>query len=169
MVPHLEYLWYVIRHKWFVFLAGRKTRAPLWRLIIHDWSKFSSAEWSPYVENFYCPLDPSIGRGEGQTGVELVEDLKRDRQERFNRAWLHHQHRNPHHWQHWVLREDDGDTVALQMPCDLAREMLADWMGAGRAITGEWEVASWYEKNRDKIILHPDTRQFIEILMNSLS
>lgn len=34
--------------------------------------------------------------------------------ENFNRAWLLHIHRNPHHWQHWVLINDDpelGETV----------------------------------------------------------
>jgi hypothetical protein len=35
----VKYFWLTIMHKWFVFLAGFKTGAPLWRLIIHDWSK----------------------------------------------------------------------------------------------------------------------------------
>ena len=45
--PHLRYLGYVVRHKWFVFRAGLRTGAPLWRLVIHDWSKFTPAEWGP--------------------------------------------------------------------------------------------------------------------------
>jgi hypothetical protein len=44
-----------VRHKWFVLLAGLKTGAPLWRLIIHDWSKFTPAERGPYVRPFYGP------------------------------------------------------------------------------------------------------------------
>ncbi len=169
MKPHLSYAGYVARHKWFVFRAGLRTKAPLWRLLIHDWSKLSPAEWGAYVESFYKPFDPSIGRGEGQAGVELVDRLKAERKARFNAAWLHHQHRNPHHWQHWLLREDDGPTLALEMPEPLIREMVADWMGAGRAITGKWEVGSWYAANRDKIVLAPGTRSLVDALVSEVS
>lgn len=122
MTPHLRYLSYVLRHKWFVFRAGLKTRAPLWRLLIHDWSKFSRAEWGPYVAYFYG--DPERARFDVPAA--------------FDRAWLHHQHRNPHHWQHYLLQEDDGDLKVLPIPAALVREMVADWMGAGRAIAGRW-------------------------------
>jgi len=149
MGAHLKYASYVARHKWFVFRAGLKTKAPLWRLVIHDWSKLSPAEWRPYVRSFYG--------SEGRTPEVRAA---------FDGAWLHHQHRNPHHWQHWLLREDDGPTKALTMPESLAREMVADWMGAGRAITGKWEVASWYRDNRDKIILAPETRELVEQLID---
>jgi hypothetical protein len=148
MRPHLQYASYVARHKWFVFRAGLKTRAPLWRLVIHDWSKTSLAEWLPYVRSFY-------GK-QGRTPEVRAA---------FDAAWLHHQHRNPHHWQHWLLREDDGDTKALRMPPKLVREMVADWMGAGRAITGRWEVATWYAANAHKMILHPDVRAQVESLI----
>jgi Family of unknown function (DUF5662) len=147
-VPHFEYAAYVARHKWFVLLAGLKTGAPIWRLLIHDWSKLTPAEWSPYVRNFYTD---------------------RKDQAAFDRAWLHHQHRNPHHWQHWLLREDDGDTKALPMPESLVREMVADWMGAGRAITGKWDVVSWYAKNRSKIVLESGTRLAVDALVAEVS
>ena len=145
MRAHLQYASYVARHKWFVFRAGLKVGAPLWRLIVHDWSKLTPAEWGPYVRAFYAE--------------------HRSRPGEFDRAWLHHQHRNPHHWQHWLLQEDDGDLKALPMPEGLVREMVADWMGAGRAITGRWDVASWYAANVLKIRLHPDARRLAESLM----
>jgi hypothetical protein len=37
---HWRYFTYLVRHKWFVFLAGRRTGVPPRRLLIHDWSKF---------------------------------------------------------------------------------------------------------------------------------
>ena len=156
--PHLRYASYVVRHKWFVFRAGLKTGAPLWRLLIHDWSKLTPAEWGPYVQTFYGPKIPNPG-----TTAEVAE--REARRAAFDKAWLHHQHRNPHHWQHWLLQEDDGDLKTLEMPCGLAREMVADWMGAGRAITGRWEVATWYEANRHKIRLHPETAFQVERLI----
>lgn len=148
VTPHLQYLAYVARHKWFVLLAGLRTGAPLWRLVIHDWSKFTSAEWGPYVRKFYDP--------------------DRARPDEFERAWLHHQHRNPHHWQHWLLREDSGTIKLLPMPDSLVREMVADWMGAGRAITGRWDVGSWWEGNRDRIRLHSEVEQLIVRLIDEV-
>lgn len=145
---HARYARYVGRHKWFVLVAGLRVRAPLWRLLIHDWSKLTPAEWGPYVRSFYGP----------QPRTDEVKAA-------FDAAWLHHQHRNAHHWQHWVLREDLGGTKVLPMPERLVREMVADWMGAGRAITGRWEVATWYEANRQKILLADETRLLVERLI----
>lgn len=159
MNPHSKYLSYVIRHKWFVFQAGRQTGASLWRLLKHDWSKFRPSEWTPYVDYFY---------GERARLKEEEPDdyqfwIKAQRYyDAFDHAWLLHQHRNDHHWQHWVLRNDDGSTKCLPMPSRVVKEMLADWMGAGRAITGRWECATWYAKNREKIQLHPETRAFVD-------
>lgn len=149
MKPHLQYAKYVVKHKWFVFVAGIKTGAPLWRLIIHDWSKMTRTEWGPYVRQFYAKHKRRPGE--------------------FDKAWLHHQHHNPHHWQHWVLKEDDGGIKALEMPDDLIREMVADWMGAGRAITGRWEVGEWWAKNDTKIILAPYTRSTVMALVRRVS
>lgn len=151
MKKHLRYLSYVLRHKWFVLVAGLRVGAPLWRLLIHDWSKLTPSEWRPYVLSFYGPW------GYAERPPEVVEA--------FDRAWLHHQHANPHHWQHWVLREDSGDTKVLRMPEHFVREMVADWMGAGRAITGRWEVGEWYAANHAKMLLHPATREEVESLL----
>jgi hypothetical protein len=169
MKPHLRYASYVARHKWFVFRAGLKTRAPLWRLLIHDWSKVTPAEWGPYVRTFYGRTPHAVElrhRFHGRPNdAQNLADWKADRASEFDKAWLHHQHRNPHHWQHWVLREDDGNTKALRMPHKLVCEMVADWMGAGRAITGRWDVASWYEANAHKMVLHPNVRVQVENLI----
>lgn len=149
---HIAYLNYVARHKAFVFRAGLKTGAPLWRLLIHDWSKFTPAEWFPYTEYFY-------GGHAKQSFRYLVCKTK------FNRAWLHHLHSNAHHWQYWVLRNDDGTTKALPMPEHYVREMVADWFGAGRAITGKWEAGKWYSQNAHKMVLHQRTRAEVEALI----
>lgn len=162
MSPHIKYLRYVVRHKWFVFVAGVKLGAPLWRLIIHDWSKFTPGEWFAYVDYFYGERErlkreePDDFRYAIAAGPYVVA---------FDRAWLHHQHANKHHWQHWVLREDDGNTKIVEMPEKYIREMVADWMGAGRAITGKWEALAWYEKNASRIMLTQNTRLCVETLL----
>lgn len=168
-MSHVRYLCYLLRHKWFVFAAGLQTGAPLWRLIVHDWSKFTPAEWGPYVAYFYGPeLFAVYGDARhypGAMGPLEVERKKAERQDAFDRAWLHHQHWNPHHWQHWILREDSGDQKLLEMPEHFIREMVADWMGAGRAITGQWDARDWYLKNRAVIELAPATRALTEQLL----
>lgn len=153
MRKHLRYLSYVVRHKWFVFVAGLRVGAPIWRLVIHDWTKLLPVEWTPYVLSFY--------------GGWKYKDRPAHVVAAFDAAWLHHQHANPHHWQHWVLREDSGATKLLEMPEHFVREMVADWMGAGRAITGKWEAGTWYAQNASKILLHESTRARVEVLLGA--
>lgn len=148
MRAHLSYLGYVLRHKWFVFLACLNLRVPLHQAIIHDWQKFTPSEWGPYVHTFYAP--------DGTTWYKPGRS--------FNYAWLHHQHYGPHHWQYWVLREDSGAIIALEMPDRFAREMVADWIGAGRAL-GKPDTVAWYLANYEKYVLHPDTRRRVEELL----
>lgn len=155
MKSHLKYLWYVLKHKAFVFRAGMLTGAPLWNLIIHDWSKFTPAEWKPYVDQFHGSCDV------GHRKHEALCAFCGSRKDRFKRAWLHHIHANPHHWEGWVL-----DGLALEMPEAYVREMVADWCGAGRGITGKWEADVWYENNKHKMALHKKTRERVEILLN---
>ena len=135
MSKHWNYFKYVCKHKWFVFQAGCRLKVPLWRLIIHDWSKFTPAEWTPYANRFFG----------GRAGVE-DKDLD---PEEFRVAWMHHIHHNPHHWEHWVF----CDGGVIEMPSNFVREMIADWLGAGRAITGSWDIRSWYDKTKSKRIL----------------
>ena len=56
----MKYFWLTWRHKYFVFLAGLKTKAPMWRLIIHDWSKFLPSELPHYNRQFF-PRPRGVG------------------------------------------------------------------------------------------------------------
>ena len=164
-----KYLRYVLRHKWFVFIAGRKTGATIWRLLKHDWSKFLPCEWFPYVNYFYGEYKRAYGPDVRPNEEANQAWWKQQQLEAFNRSWLHHQHANDHHWQHWVLREDSGETFALEMPEACWREMVADWCGAGRAITGKWEAYSWFKANEHRMVLHPKTANNVLQMLASLS
>jgi hypothetical protein len=148
---HWNYLKYVIRHKFYVLLACSKLRFPVRYGILHDISKFKPSEWIPYASCFYKE------NGESQY----------DETEAFNLAWNEHQKSNKHHWQYWVIIWDRGQSEALRIPERYIQEMVADWMGAGRAINGKWEVCEWYEKNKRNMILHPDTRMIVEIYLEN--
>jgi hypothetical protein len=138
---HLRYLSYVLRHKWFVFVECCRL-GELWLGLIHDLDKFRPSMWGPYVRAFYRHERP-------------VEEKD------FLLAWLGHIHRNPHHWQWWILLHDDSGRTVFEMPLRYRREMLADWRGAGRA-QGKPDTVAWYLKNRSNMSLHPFTQAWIE-------
>lgn len=138
----MKYLWATIKHKWFVFLAGLKTGAPIWRLIIHDWSKFLPSELPHYNRQFF---------GDG------------DDPEGFIITWCKHQNRHPHHWEYWIPRTGFGEfsgNSPRPMPEWAVREMVADWMGASRSYEGFWphyDNWKWFNDNKNKIRLHYKT------------
>ena len=156
---YLVYLWYVLRHKWFVFLAACRLGIP-WRGLWHDMSKLRLDELIPYARYFNNP-DGSPRSRRDETGYYKPTDTG---DAAFDFAWLLHQKRNRHHWQWWILPEDNGGEKVLEMPATDLREMLADWQGAGQA-QGTSDTATWYRVNKGKMRLHPHTRADIEIYL----
>lgn len=147
MKKHLQYLVYLLKHKWFVYRAGRRIiLLSTWRLIIHDWSKFTPAEWPAYVDRFF--------------GSKVRSAV-------FDKAVQHHYAWNDHHWEHWLIPYP-AYPLGREMPIQAVYEMVADWCGAGRAISGKWEADTWYKQNREKINLHPASRDLAEKVLYEL-
>lgn len=150
----LKYAWLTIKHKWFVAMAGISLRVPIWRLVIHDLSKFGPSELFAYGRQFF-----------GDKGDP----------EGFEKAWLHHQNVNLHHWEYWVSRSghnrgavsgnDYHEPSPIPMPETYIREMIADWMGASKAYTGGWQMGEWLSKNLWRMNLHPDTYRIVQFLI----
>jgi len=148
MNKHWRYLKYILRHKWYVMLECFRLGL-YWRGIIHDLSKFLPSEWFPYVDYFYSDKEKTI---------KIQHD--------FDVAWLKHQKRNPHHWQYWILHEDNGTTKYLLIPVQYFAEMIADWRGMSRTFGKSREEAwNFYQKYREQIKLHPDTRRVVEAFL----
>jgi hypothetical protein len=156
---YLEQLWLVLLHKWYVFLAGQITKAPFWRLVIHDWSKFGLTEMFGYA---------------GNIGGKVSK-------KRWAKSWLHHLHCNPHHPEHWILSWHGNSefynelaepiapfVVLLPIPETYVREMVADWMGASKMITGSWDISNWLNKNGPNMYLHDDTIVLIDKIMKEI-
>lgn len=137
----MRYFLATLRHKWFVFWAGlRLGGIPILRLILHDLSKFGRSELPHYNRQFFGDADDPMG---------------------FATAWNHHENHNPHHWGYWIPRTGRFAGQPLPMPRSYAREMVADWCGAGRAYTGSWDMTEWLKKNLSGMRLHPDTRAHV--------
>jgi len=146
-MKQLKYLKYVIIHKYYVFEACVKLQVPLLQALFHDISKLSPAEFTAYATKFY-------------SSSKLPEIAKH----RYKRAWLHHIHHNPHHWEHWII--PGKPNTILPIPDKYRKEMLADWIGAGKAQSGTDNTQEWYMANRHKIILHPKTRKWVEGMLD---
>lgn len=113
----------------------------------HDDTKWWDSEYNAYDAYFY------------NERTEEVETA-------FEYAWLHHIHNNPHHWQHWLLYDDDGKMKALEMPKPYAIEMIADWWSFSWQLGDKTEILRWYDENKDKMLLHPNTRTFVEKILD---
>lgn len=120
----------------------------MWKAIFdHDDSKFDEDEYDAYDKYFYGEKTPEV-------------------KEAFDFAWLHHIHNNPHHWQYWVLINDEYDgTKALMMPYNRVVEMICDWWSFSWKTGNLYEIFDWYESHKEQMILHKKTRELVEEIL----
>ena len=119
-----------------------------WQIgMAHDASKTNPDEYEAYDAYFYG----------GNRSYAVVQA--------FNKAWLMHIHRNPHHWQHWVLINDEPDEgeILIEMPYNYILEMICDWWAFSWAKGDLTEIFKWYEEHKDYIKLHEASRRAVEI------
>lgn len=128
----------------------------------HDASKNSPEEYEAYDNYFYS------------------EKRTKEIEEAFDYAWLHHIHYNPHHWQYWILKEDDSvvsennmTVKCLDIPDNYLLEMVADWWSFSwkQYLTSHdrndlYEVFIWYEEHTDCILMHKNAKQKVEDLLD---
>lgn len=90
--------------------------------------------------------------------------------EAFDRAWLSHIHQSPHHWQHWLLHNDDPKIGlrVLDMPYVFILEMIFDWWSFSWKTQNLSEIFDWYDKNKEGIVLSEKTRKHVETILEKL-
>ncbi|KKL80699.1 hypothetical protein LCGC14_2002160 [marine sediment metagenome] len=162
MSMYLKYLLYVLRHKWFVFIECCRLGIPF-RGIMHDLSKFRWREFRGYAVNFFTSKE-----WKGELNFKLFVEYRLGElipwgltpQEQFKLAWLHHQRRNPHHWEYWVYRKSDKIEFPVPIPKKYLQEMLADWRAMSRNFGND--PAVWYTENRDKMLIQAGSREWLE-------
>lgn len=138
---------------------------------MHDMDKFRPDMFINYARLFYgtYPKESEIESWGCDEGTVLT---KEDVESASDYCWNAHQKRNKHHWQYWILHNDDGSTYALPIPETYLKEMLCDWIGAGKA-QGKTnkgskrfdEVKLWYNANKDNMVLNCVTRKELEQLI----
>lgn len=151
---YLKQLKSILFHKWHVLRVGLIVgKIPLWRLLLHDWSKFSPTEFIYYARYKY---------GNGLSANKYKP--------KWAKSWLHHLHHNPHHPEHWLLSwrgdpkfyDDVGESIApwvvvLPMPDAYVSEMIADMMATSKEFTGSYDITKWLSENISKMRLHSES------------
>jgi hypothetical protein len=135
------------QHIAYVRQAGQIIGVPQDQLHHHDQSKFSLEEFPYYARNFFGDKGDPDG---------------------WEKAWLHHENHNPHHWGHWIARSGKMAGKPLPMPMNYVQEMVADWHGAGKAYQGSWNISSWVSQQGPGFTLHPETERLVDEVMHSI-
>jgi hypothetical protein len=173
----------------------------IWRGLMHDLSKFLPDEFLPYANFFYpdkncwtcqhiiknggqCDFN-FAGIGDGEQAPKCKDYIKKEirnstgyykptdtSDKDFDFAWLLHQKRNRHHWQWWILPEDEGGIKVLPIEEPFFTEMICDWIGAGKA-QGHFspkedkylETRNWWKANNHKMTFHEDTKRKINKIL----
>ena len=166
MTKYIRYIGYVLIHKWHCFWE-LLNHGLLIQAITHDLSKFSPSEATAYAAWFSDEDFNKLKQALHNTLEPSTNDEYRTKKQAFDVALLYHYRSNPHHWQYWCYPVDQTKLTAIEMPKHYATEMFCDWIAAGLAINGSRDVESWYKANRDKMILHSETRKFVETLITT--
>lgn len=120
----------------------------------HDKSKDEEDEYNAYDAYFYG----------NNRSYKVVQD--------YQRAWLTHIHRNPHHWQYWILIHDDMENgeleTILEMPYDYIVEMICDWWSFSWQSGNLYEIFKWYEEHSKYIKLAQTTKITVEYILDNM-
>ena len=118
----------------------------------HDKSKDEQDEYEAYDAYFYG----------GNRSYAVMQN--------YQKAWLLHLHRNPHHWQYWILINDDPEEgeIILEMPYNYIIEMICDWWAFSWQKGKLDEIFGWYDEHCKYMKLHPKTRKTIEDILEKM-
>lgn len=118
----------------------------------HDQSKSDPEEYDAYDKYFYG----------GNRSYAVVQN--------FRLAWLHHIHNNPHHWQYWILINDEPGEgmVILDMPYNYIIEMVCDWWAFSWNKGNLHEIFHWYDEHKAYMKLSDKTRNTVEHILQQI-
>lgn len=118
----------------------------------HDASKSDPEEYEAYDAYFY-------GRNRSYNVVR-----------NFRYAWLRHIHKNPHHYQYWILLNDEPyeGEIALDIPKNYVIEMICDWWSFSWSSGNLREIFDWYNEHKDYMKFSNNTRKLVEYILQMI-
>lgn len=140
----LNHLKTILIHKYWVAKYCFQLKL-YWRGLTHDLSKFHPIEFFESVQ-YYTGKNSPINECKKNKGYSL--------------AWQHHKGCNSHHYEYWIDHLDTGGDP-IKMPKDDLKELICDWIGAGKTYMGSdftFKKEADYVWNRIKFAkIHKDT------------
>lgn len=118
-------------------------------ILLHDDTKTVPSEYKAFDE-YYC----------GKHTKNTMQN--------YRMAYLEHVHRNQHHWQYWILINDDGTKVNMDMPYEYIIEMICNWWARSWEEGDPYLIFTWYEENKSKIKLSKRTKDTVEEILDKL-
>lgn len=120
-----------------------------WRGVTHDLSKFHPTEFLESIKYYTGTSSP-------------INECKKDKG--FSLAWQHHKGHNSHHYEYWIDRLNTGGEP-IKMPKDDLKELICDWIGAGKTYMGsDFTFEKELKYVSDRIInakMHKNTKDAI--------
>lgn len=128
-----------------------------WQGLTHDLSKYSPTELSIY--KYYI-------------GTKSPHEVCRNTNG-YSPSWMHHYHKNKHHWHYWLDIEDWPNKVAAaKMPYKYVVEAFCDMVGASKAYgrnNPDWTEKAvwdyWVNKCKGKRLMHKTSEYLLEKLL----
>lgn len=128
--------------------------------VLHDLSKYSWTEFKTGIKYYNGSVSPN--------GIEK-------RTVGVSEAWLHHKGRNKHHFEYWLDYGMDPSKgiIGMEMPKKYVIEMFIDRMCA--CINYEKDKYTdespliYYNRGKNHYILHENTREMLEMLLEKLA
>lgn len=126
-----------------------------WRGVAHDLSKYSPTELG--IAKYY--------EGDRSPHAVCRDELG------YSPSWIHHYHKNKHHWQFWLDIEDWPLKVfPIKMPYKYVIEMFCDMVGASKAYSPQnWKPKKlwdyWEQRCKGQRLMHSDSEYLVEQLL----
>ena len=127
--------------------------------LLHDLSKYSPTEFLVGAKYYQGNRSPNDAEREAKG---------------YTSAWLHHKGRNKHHLEYWIdYGLDEGHKMSgMKMPVKYVVEMFCDRVAASKNYKGkaykDSDAYDYYMKSKSHYIIHPETANFLEILLKRL-
>ena len=131
-----------------------------WQGLLHDLSKYG-------LEEFWSGVYYYQGNRSPHAAAREIHG--------FAKAWLHHKGRNKHHFEYWIdyTNKKEEGLVGHKMPLRYVIEMVMDRIAASKVYKGseytDRSPLEYYEREKDYILMHPDTRVLLEKLLSLLA
>lgn len=145
-------------HKWLV-LQGCFKVGLYWQGLTHDLSKYSPTEFWSGARFYQGDRSPNTAEREAK-GV--------------SEAWIHHKGRNKHHYEYWTdMDMKSGVYVSVPVPRKYVVEMVMDRRAAcmtyHKKTYSDSAPAEYFEKSREKSLMHPQLQQELGFLLGMLA